>query len=335
MNRIQIGLKNWSYRTHQALAYGRENLRAEKIISSNLNVDSIENVLFVFIGEFGYGMLAWLPFLNFLSKEYDKPFHTCGLPGSSIFFAPFSASHTEVNLGNLDMMGNEARNGKLNQALKTIQQCAPKKKIVFPHKDIRICGHPWINNNIHEQYDTNSGTFKGYEKIRFKEHEEAINQITNGDEYIVVNIKNYFNWGSDAIKNFYTAEDIKSIAAAHPKNRILLNFPAIPKEDFNVYFEPPEITGFKNIVPASAVYSNCNGLNSVNARQVELFRGASQIYSTQGGNSVFAIVFSGTQTQIKILMRGGFDYPDYMYLKNKLNRSVRIAYESDDLIASN
>jgi hypothetical protein len=107
------------------LQHGIKNTWAAKRMRSVRRVDlsqrSMDQHLFCFFGEFGYGLTTWLPYLNQVSEESGIQFRTCGLPGSTPFFSNFSKEHTEIQIKSLDEMGNSATQGDTFRVYKEIR----------------------------------------------------------------------------------------------------------------------------------------------------------------------------------------------------------------------
>jgi hypothetical protein len=70
-------------------------------------------------------------------------------------------------------------------------------------------------------------------------------------------------------------------------------------------------------------YSKLN-VNEATELQIEILRNAEHVWAAQGGNAILAMTAARSVT---ILMRGGQDYPEYMFLKNEYDCNAEVIYE--------
>jgi hypothetical protein len=79
----------------------------ERVASIELSRDEAARARFCFLGEFGYEMISWLPYLRFLQDRLDIPLRTAGRPGSRTYY-DFSADHIELDGSFLGEMWGES-----------------------------------------------------------------------------------------------------------------------------------------------------------------------------------------------------------------------------------
>jgi len=69
-----------------------------------LDADDAAKCRFCFMGEFGYELVSWLPYLLFLKRKLGIPIRTMGRVGSSVFYY-FSDDHIELDIPPGDCWG--------------------------------------------------------------------------------------------------------------------------------------------------------------------------------------------------------------------------------------
>lgn len=281
----------------------------------NVIIPSRSKIKFGFFGEFGYGLISWLPYLKFLS-ENGVAIHGLGLKGTDCFWN-FAASFTTVDIPSGDRWGSR-------KELKNAKKSFSGSKIIAPVNrwttGLSVNGLAWENPELHRMLKTNC-----YSRLK----PEALDPDI-GSPYVVINFKNYFNWGNPDIRNFYSLAELVSLvklikdAGLVP---VLNRFPA-PIETDSLYFSDSE-NGVKELIDAGAVdmaakYQQYSTLAERNKLQVGLLKESIHIFATQGGNAALALI---TGASVSVLMRGGMDYPDYCSLAKIYGSKIEIAYE--------
>lgn len=181
-------------------------------------------------------------------------------------------------------------------------------------------GQDWQNPWLHRLIDTTHYAPLFPEKA----------SICHAEPYVVLNHKNYFNWGNEHIVNFYNAEEVKLIAdwaRAAGLGLFLNRFPA-PEEPENIYTDDAdlisEVIAYPNVRDMAVEYAGITDPGEQNKLQFALLSGAEHIFATQGGNAAIALVLGQC---VSILMRGGHDYPDIKSLAKIYDTNVEVAYE--------
>lgn len=296
----------------------QKNKKPNESEEINIAIREIENYRFGFFGELGYGLSVWWPYLNYISAEFNIKLKTIGLPGSKVFVKEFSKDHIEIEIPQGDMWGDKTNLTDFN-----IQDQA-----VLPSQKgkITIEGKEWVTNSMHVFYDD-----RYYKILNFSN--SAL--VSSFKDFIVINIKNHYNWGNTSIQNFYLKEDIVQICETYKDCKIYLNAPKFWKEPYTIYFDSnfnDLIKKYDNLVSLDEEYSKCKNYNEVNLMQISILQNASIVFATQGGNAVLSILCN---PNVKILMRGGEDYPDYVSLARIKKSKIKIGYEVKDLIDKN
>ena len=287
----------------------------------SLAEDELISTRFGFFGELGYGLICWLPYLNYLRKSGLAPIKTCGPLGSSPFYY-FSDDHLEIECPVLDSWGSEYELLRLQRNI--------SERLIAPSnlgsRELDICGNLWTNNNLHTHLSRNA-----YEPLDY-----LVPRSTDlPEKYAVINTKDYYNWGNYTIRNFYDLAEIRQVAEFCKKTGLALvinRFPA-PRESTSTYFSEEivsaEMLSLYNIIDMAPLYSSITDLSERNRLQLQCLKHASVVFASQGGNAAITLLCN---KNVAILMRGGFDYPDYKFLAETHEANLVMAYEPADLL---
>ncbi len=275
----------------------------------------IKSSQFGFFGEFGYGVISWLPYLKYLS-ECGFKISGVGIQGQRPLWN-FASEFTGLNIQAGDSFGSDF---EIRLAKKMLGGGA---KIIAPANERRyglyVNGEMWENPFLHQRIFV-----KNYSRLTPDFIEPKIYE-----PYVVINFKNYFNWGNPDIVNFYVAKEISHIVNFFGKRniKVVLNrFPS-PLEATSIYTDDSEI--LKDLcndlmIDMAPYYDELDTLDEKNALQFGLLKNAQHIFATQGGNAAISIVMG---KNVSILMRGGSDWPDYKSLSEIYDVSIDIGYE--------
>ena len=244
-------------------------------------------------------------------------FKTIGLKGSLPFFEDFSYDHIELDVQQGDSWGSR----DLFWNIKVHKSCS--EHLIFPDENtnLKLFNSNWLQTKL----STNFAENKLFHPLIF----EKIQVNTEFKNYVVINIKSYYNWGNKNIENFYNKHDIKKITKLFPNHLIILNTPKLPIEPHNISSE--SIVNFclgDNSISSDKYYQECKNLREINIKQISLLKGADVIFSTQGGNTPLSMYCND---DVRILMRGGFDYPDYFSIAKQRKMDFKIGYSVDQL----
>lgn len=286
----------------------------------NIEKNKAEACYFGFFGEFGYGVISWLPYLEYLADQGIK-INGVGPAGHKPLWS-FANSFTSVNVGPGDSFG-EGMQIRIAQ-----RQLMNGKQIIAPTNlrrfGLSVDGHEWQNPWLHRSIDTTN-----YNRLFPRKK-----SVCHAKPYVILNHKNYFNWGNEHIVNFYKAQEIKFIAdwaRACGLDLLLNRFPA-PVESTSMYNDDTdlisEIIAYPNVQDLALQYAKINDAAEQNELQFSFLSGAKHIFATQGGNAAIALVLG---KYVSILMRGGMDYPDYTSLAKIYGANVDVAYEIEQL----
>ena len=295
-------------------------LKALKYNEFVIDSESPQDLHFAFFGEFGYSLLAWIPYLKFLKEKTPHRIHTHGGNGSTSFYN-FSDSHKEH-----DSKYYEHTHGNLNKYIKLEKKVG--KKLIFPSNQtqrvIRINGFEWENKKDRSDIKTNT-----YSPLSHATH-PLPNEISK--PFVVVNNKNYYNWGNSAIVNFFKNIELYKIAEQLNSTGLTLIYNEFPDglDEENQYVD--NLVDFKdcsNVFDLRETYKNITDPNERNRLQLSLYQNSKFVIAVQGGNAVLPLT---CKKDTYILMRGGFDYPFYKSLEKIYGCQSECFYEPEHLI---
>lgn len=287
----------------------------------DVSAASLPNTRFAFFGEFGYGLQCWQPYLKHLKTKEIGPIRTAGPIGSSPFYS-FSDDHLELDAPFLDSWGTI-------RELVAVRDAMPERMIAPSNelpRHLNVCGIEWRHGDIHcdlpnENYSPLELESDNYDRV-------------TPEAYVVVNIKDYYNWGNAAIKNFYGPVDLAEIGRyclKHDFTLVLNRFPSEP-EDSSSYFALDPLQHLKTLgvrtLDMAVLYGKVNNASERNRLQINCLVNAERVFATQGGNAPLSIICN---RHVSIIMRGGFDYPDFMFLSKVYSSNVDVAYNARDL----
>jgi len=288
----------------------RLDLRLGRLRSPDIELDaeSLNDVTFAFLGEFGFGLTSWVPYVKFLSEKFATPICTAGIDGSAFLYG-FSRRHTEVpgRFGG-DMWGVSEKYVAAQRRIGT--------RLVHPVNErvrkISVGGIAWENPIFHRTLKTDhySVVHCASDSAFFEKRRKQFG------EYVVINNKHYFNWAGIPIPNFYNVDEIDRICAFAEANglNVVLNVFDDPVVDLvvNQYFslDYSQLKS-KTILNLSSMYRDIPTKAEQNRFQAAVLKGAQTVFATQGGNAPLSIACNRS---VSVLLRGGNDYPDLVSL---------------------
>lgn len=277
---------------------------------------------FSFNGEFGYEILIWIPFLNFISEKYNQKLNIICRPGCEFLYQNLAS---DISIYEKSVIGDGFGNIK----------CQRFKKPTFTlnehfikYTDITIIDVPFLNKDIHKHIDTKFYKFPNIEvdiNLPFKLEEK----------YIVLNNKQHFNWG-DGLRNFYNYEELKIII-----DKLLeLNYQIVYNDPNSLVYDPSSKEDSKEnqqkvieLIKSNDKIINLSDyddsdISKRNKLQFRLWKNAEFIIGVHGG-SVYLPAFLG-KNQL-IVFRNG-NYFDFLELSRITNTKIKCFYEVKQLI---
>lgn len=298
------------------------NLNAPVVIDKS----TASNSVFCFLGEFGYEMISWIPYLLYLKKKVGITLNTISRKGSKPFYY-FSDKHFEVDprfIG--DTWGNPEHYIRLMNNNQNVNIIHPGIDFINK-KQISVDGAEWENKDIHSFINTNNYLTPDYKHINFKLPFELTKP------YVVLNNKYFRQWFHKykAPINYYDRKELDNIITT------LMDFGYsvvynhfIENTSSDEYFEFDFKSASYNderFVDLNEYYKSLK-LEERNMLQLTLFNDADFVIGTQGGNMYLPAVCG---KDLWILMRHG-QYIDYIEFAKLYDIQVNVFYEPWHLI---
>ncbi len=280
---------------------------------------------FAYFGELGYGIMSFFPFLNFIASIKKIEIETYGPIGSSAFFY-FSNKHTELPINTVPGLGNRdtaiqvaKMNGK--KAFFSPRTMTPS---YFLQSDDSMCWRGLDGGRIQPHHGGYLNLDYNFKILLSPTIEKWLQK-----EYILVNIKNHYNWNNISIPNFYNYDDIFKLSKLAMKRGqyVYLNDVQIPIEDSEIGFKndlKEKCGSLRNILFLSDFYANEKSQAERTKIQLRFMQKAKHVYASQGGNAALSII---NNRNVTVLMRGGFDWPDYVDLSRKYSTKTEYVYD--------
>jgi hypothetical protein len=287
------------------------------------NANKNETLVFCFLGEFGYELISWIPYIYFLKKSNNFKIHTIGRPGSGIFYS-FSDSHTEIGSEFIgDSWGDKILYKKVSKKLNI-------KKMIHPTNNktekqvIKINNSEWTNKNIHKNI-----SLKNYNAIDFLDSNLELPFNHKDKKIIVINNKYNKEWGSDPV-NFFSRKNLISL-----KNELLKrNYYVV----YNTFYEPTtsdiyldlkdkDIFNNSDCFDMREYYNTARNLDK-NLMQISLYKKAEFVIGVQGGNVYLPAI---CRKKILMLMKKGVK-KDYTELSRIYRTPIEIFDDSEKII---
>ncbi|MBS4012375.1 MAG: glycosyltransferase, partial [Bacteroidetes bacterium] len=292
-----------------------------------ISAEEASESVFCFLGEFGYELISWLPYLLFLKGKRGIKLNTVSRIGSKVFYY-FSDSHHEVE-GRLigDMWGEPEKYYHL-------QSVFNGKRIIHPGPDfinkkkIIIDGAEWENKDIHGIIKTNFYTSPDYSWVK-TEYPFAIKK-----PFVVINNKFFRQWFQiyQAPLNYFDVKDIRLMVEMF-KNygySVIYNH-FIEETSIDQYFDFSfnDLKSDESFINLNDYYKNISN-EERNKLQLSLFNDAEFVVGLQGGNMYLPAL---CKKNLWMLMRDG-RYIDYLEFGRIYGIEVNVFYETWHLISA-
>jgi hypothetical protein len=278
-------------------------------ISTKLSHKSKTVVKVGFVGEFGYALIGLLPYLNYLAKQ-GVALHTYGLRGSSPFFY-FSSQHSEVAGLATGSWGTLTGAWKLRKFGSLFSPLFVPLEVTQRHLSVQSM--VWESNRLHVPH----ADYKHYAPLDLQRGTKKFEELVGSfGRYFVLNVKNYQTWTGVHVPNWYLDNEIGAILekAKELNLKILVNrSPVPPSEDEPTFTQQAieTLIGSPNVVDLAAYYAALDS-HDAGLFQLKILENAEHVWATQGGNAALALICAPS---ISVIMRGGFDWEDYSFLR--------------------
>lgn len=287
-----------------------------------------EDSVFCFLGEFGYEMISWLPYLLYLKQNLNIRLRTVSRKGSKPFYY-FSDEHFEAEPSLIgDMWGDTKHYNMLSSFF-------PEKLLIHPGPDfinqrkIIIEGIEWTNNNIHTIINQ-----KNYSIPDFS----FINNPLPFDikkPYVVINNKFFRQWYQKykGPINYFKREDLeemKDVLNSLGYSIVYNHF--VEQTSYDQHFDLNDRDIFGNNSHSVNLADFYKSLDSEgrNILQLSVYNNAEFVIGPQGGNLYLPAI---CKKDLWILMRDG-EYLDYLEFGRLYGINVNIFYEPAHILAS-
>jgi len=289
--------------------------------SIDIKLTTGDEAYFCFLGEFGYEVVSWIPYLLYLKKELGIRINTISRPDSSVFYY-FSDNHTEVDPSLLTYGWGDAHN------YKRVQRTLENSTLIFPASNysekrrIVVNGIEWFNRDIHKPIDESHYIRPDYSSVR-------TDLPFSFSRYAVINNKFVKEWEGAPINYFdrqalIRLRDTLLDAGVHPVYNRFVEKTAV---DEDLLLDDEDIFRKEGCYDMRDFYDNLPVNFSKNTVQVSMFNEAAFVIGVQGGNVYIPAV---CRKHIYMLMRKG-KYIDYQELARIFSAQIDVFYEPDHL----
>lgn len=315
-------------RTAVASATSRSTARQTPRARWVLSEKQAARARFCFAGEFGYELIAWIPYLRFLHNRLGIPLRTASRPGSGAFYT-FSADHVELEpdaigacWGDLKSYAAAARRFR-GETL--VHPGAQKNCISQAH--IEVGGCVWSTRDIHRPIGLTS-----YERLDFSDI--APWSPIADRAIVVINNKYFVQWADrydrpvnyldpDALRELRDLLTVKGYGVVY--NHFVEHTATdehLELADAGIFGNDPATFDMRSRYHAGMSSGDRNLL------QLSLYRAASLVIGPQGGNLYLPVT---CRRPFMMLMRSG-DYIDYLELARLYEVEMEAFYEPRHLL---
>lgn len=318
LGRTTDGRKKHSWRSRRAAA------RAETPL--HLTRPQAESAVFCFLGEFGYEVISWLPYLIYLKRTLGLRLHTVSRPGSRVFYE-FSDRHDEVDSTFVgDVWGYPDSYDRLRERYPGACLVHPGRHPIN-RRAITVEGIAWTTKNIHARIEQTNYALPDFSHL-------APYHPLPGRPLAVINNKYFVQWPDTysspinfldraaliALRDLLVARGYAVVynhfveQTIHDQHRVL--------DDTGIFGVDPHTHDLR------VDYVNARTTEARNRLQLSLYNAADLVIGPQGGNLYLPAV---CRRPLFILMRAG-DYVDYVELGRLFGIPVEIFYESRHML---
>ncbi len=297
-------------------------------LAINISKEEASNSVFCFLGEFGYEMISWIPYLLYLKQELNIKLTTVSRKGSRTFYY-FSDEHIEVDQSLIgDMWGNPNHYALFQEKLLP-------KKLIHPGPDfinrrnIIIEGIEWTNKNIHTIINTRNYSIPVYSNI----NDELPFKIKK--PYVVINNKFFRQWFNkyQAPINYFDREDLqelKTLLHSYGFSIVYNHFVEQTSSDQFSTLDDENIFGNDSSSICLNNYYSKISIEERNRLQLSVYNSAEFVIGPQGGNLYLP---SLCRKNLWMLMRDG-EYLDYLEFGRLYGIQINSFYEPIHMMAS-
>lgn len=284
----------------------------------NLSKKEASRARFCFLGEFGYEMISWVPYIIFLKERLGIRVRTIGRLGSSIFYY-FSDEHTEVDASYIGgVWGDPASYARVAQRF-------AYDILVFPGKDlvnrrhITIEGYEWTNKNIHARINERNYIKPDYSFI------SPFSPVPRR-QIVIINNKYIREWPGNPV-NFFDRPSLvflRDLLVGKGYGVVYNHFVELTAVDQYSKLDDEGVFGKDDYTyDMQEFYASCTNVGERNRTQLALYNASKLVIGPQGGNLYLPAI---CRRPLYVLMREG-DYIDHLELKRLYDIPVEVFYE--------
>ncbi len=238
-----------------------------------------------FGGEFGYELVSWLPYLNFVAHELGVGLRTCSRPGSGLLYG-FSDDHIEMEFTwRPDRFGStsseEAFRSRFGRSAVFPRQ--PQDGRAFP---LSIGGIRWEHQWIHSRLA--SANYRALTLPTSPAHFLPDRPIA------VINNKDFENWGNrdPQLRESFTSDDLVTLRdILIERGFFVVYHPFVePVQEDRFAIQDEALFGGPGSLDMRAVYGSASSAEQVMQLQLALYGAAQLAVCPQGGNSFLPII---------------------------------------------
>lgn len=291
-----------------------------------LTKEEASECVFCFLGEFGYEIVSWLPYLFSLKCELGVNLNTISRPGSTPLYW-FSDMHAEADYSLVGEVWGRPDD------YSAIQEKVSPRLLVYPGVDMRnerhisVEGHVWMNGDIHAPIDETNYCLLDFSAIVGEP------PFVTDLPLIVVNNKYFQQWSYEEPINFFSREELavlrdllvgKGYAVAYNHFiELTLHPSAHHLDDRGIFGEEGSTFDMR------AHYDTVEDYTERNLAQIRTYNKATMVIGPQGGNLYLP---AACRCDLVVLLRDG-DAFDYMELGRVYGTQVEVFRETDELLA--
>lgn len=251
-------------------------------------VDELEGRVLCFGGEFGYEILSWLPYLDFVAHETGASIRTCSRPGSSLLYT-FAAEHTEMPFSwRPESFGTDESDAAFRRRFgdRAVTVRGPWRSTL---QDVTLGGIRWEHQRIHDRRTT-----PNFRRLELPTPPAPF--VPDGAPIAVINNKSFENWGNrdPKLRESFDREGLIAMRDALRGNGYFVVYhrfeEPVPEDRFAL--DDAGLFDGEGSLDMRDVYASCASPGEVMERQLGLFAAASLAVCPQGGNSFLPILQS-------------------------------------------
>lgn len=293
-----------------------------------VSADAASGARFCFLGEFGYELISWIPYLLYLKKTLQIRLRTVSRVGSSAVYY-FSDDHREVEPALIGgCWGDMSSYAALRERFGDDLLIHPgEHRNCVNRRHIEIGGCEWTTRDIHRRIESSNYTLPDFSFLA------PWNPIPDRP-LIVINNKHYVQWPDrfDQPVNSFDPDALRSLRdllTSKGYGVVYNHFVESTSIDETLELADRGIFGGDTATfDMRSMDQSRTAAGQRNLTQLSLYRAATLVIGPQGGNLYLPAM---CRRPVIMLMRCG-DYVDYLELGRLYGVEVEAFYEPRHLL---